>query len=115
MSLLMTTHSLLQHQEKNHSATEPSAHVSLRSDTLKRQHNYKTHTTHNKLPSFGKEYPFFQTAGKTSHEAHCTKLRALNKVLKSILQLNYLNINVSYLVRPSKITYDHHCGIPIVK
>ena len=56
-------------------------------DTLKRQHNYKTHTTHNKLPSFGKEYPFFQTAGKTSHEAHCTKLRALTKVVDSFFPI----------------------------
>ena len=51
-------------RKPNKSATEPINQVTLVSDTLQRQQNNKTHTKHQKLPPYGKEYICFQTHGK---------------------------------------------------
>ena len=73
--------------QNNHSVPEPSAHISLGSESLQYQDNKKTHRTSQKIPPPVKEYLSFKIEGESSHSAQCDKTRALTKVVGFIIKI----------------------------
>ena len=84
---VVTLHSPLKPPPKNHGVTATSAQVLLGSDSLKCQHNNRTHRPGQKLPPPGKYYIYFQMGGKTAHAAQCSKSRVLTKAIYFILEI----------------------------
>ena len=98
----------------------PISHNPLVSDTLKCRHNIKTNITHQKIPASGKEYTFFQTDGRTSQAAQCTKSRALTKVVGTTISIGLSEqkcviIKRTIAVRTPETTYGNYWGRSIVK
>ena len=84
---VIKVHSPLKLPKNNHGVTAPSAHILSGYDSLKCQHNNRTHRPGQKLPPPGKWYLLFQIDGKTVHSTQFSKSRALNKFIGLIIEI----------------------------
>ena len=90
---MITAHSLLKTQEKNHSTPEiydadnTTNQFKPNIDTRLLQRSTSTTTTLLKLPLSGKEYLCFKVEGKTAWEEQCSKSRALTRRIDLIIDI----------------------------